>query len=446
MAASCTVSRSSRVTRYSATASSSANSSSASSGETRRAASGRSRVRCTCGSMSRSRKSLITQPAARITTTPSTNTSSTCGRGRPLPAIHSAHSAGHSSNQVPTGRSRRISQAYSVTRRARRYDSGASGTGGTEASGGEAVDALMRTSLLRRARSPQRIPGDVGVTQQWQHEGELHADAVGEHALQLWDHRATEDRHHQQTRGLGCERPEALDAEGEQGREHDGVEQPNRDHAPHRQRPAAEDGGRQQCDRHQGEHAQQHARRDPAQQRRADEAPGHRGAPVVRDIVRGAAGVDVADARSGDVTDQEAADGHLRADVDEDGEDPQAHVPVPQHLGEGVRVRIGLFGGFGESRQAEQVHAARRSHRDRKSTRLNSSHVEISYAVFCLKKKKKSTKKNNKKRKQQKKRHKTTTLKHKKQSKNETENHTQHPTNKRNNTDTTQQSSASHMQ
>src|SRR5690606_41928123 len=27
-------------------------------------------------------------------------------------------------------------------------------------------------------------------------------------------------------------------------------------------------------------------------------------------------------------------------------------------------------------------------HRDRKSTRLHSSHVEISYAVFCLKKKK----------------------------------------------------------
>src|SRR5438067_7062769 len=30
-----------------------------------------------------------------------------------------------------------------------------------------------------------------------------------------------------------------------------------------------------------------------------------------------------------------------------------------------------------------------RLHRDRKSTRLNSSHVSISYAVFCLKKKKK---------------------------------------------------------
>src|SRR5699024_12078916 len=30
--------------------------------------------------------------------------------------------------------------------------------------------------------------------------------------------------------------------------------------------------------------------------------------------------------------------------------------------------------------------------RDRKSTRLNSSHVSISYAVFCLKKKKKNIK------------------------------------------------------
>src|SRR3989442_7578375 len=32
----------------------------------------------------------------------------------------------------------------------------------------------------------------------------------------------------------------------------------------------------------------------------------------------------------------------------------------------------------------------RRDVRDRKSTRLNSSHVRISYAVFCLKKKKSS--------------------------------------------------------
>src|SRR5690625_5639414 len=33
-------------------------------------------------------------------------------------------------------------------------------------------------------------------------------------------------------------------------------------------------------------------------------------------------------------------------------------------------------------------HKQLQSYRDRKSTRLNSSHVAISYAVFCLKKKK----------------------------------------------------------
>src|SRR5688572_32689833 len=44
---------------------------------------------------------------------------------------------------------------------------------------------------------------------------------------------------------------------------------------------------------------------------------------------------------------------------------------------------------------------------DRKSTRLNSSHSQISYAVFCLKKKKKKKKekKNKKKDKNRKKKH-----------------------------------------
>src|SRR5438034_7123231 len=38
------------------------------------------------------------------------------------------------------------------------------------------------------------------------------------------------------------------------------------------------------------------------------------------------------------------------------------------------------------------------SRQDRKSTRLNSSHTVISYAVFCLKKKKKKKQKENKQR------------------------------------------------
>src|SRR3712207_7348721 len=45
--------------------------------------------------------------------------------------------------------------------------------------------------------------------------------------------------------------------------------------------------------------------------------------------------------------------------------------------------------GFG----VEASVATRPEHPDRKSTRLNSSHANISYAVFCLKKKKKIIKK-----------------------------------------------------
>src|SRR2546430_10238804 len=44
-----------------------------------------------------------------------------------------------------------------------------------------------------------------------------------------------------------------------------------------------------------------------------------------------------------------------------------------------------VIGKAGEERHARQLH------QDRKSTRLNSSHSQISYAVFCLKKKKNQT-------------------------------------------------------
>src|SRR5699024_12644824 len=45
----------------------------------------------------------------------------------------------------------------------------------------------------------------------------------------------------------------------------------------------------------------------------------------------------------------------------------------------GFRIRIRIHAG--------SFHQIRRTDGDRKSTRLNSSHVSISYAVFCLKKK-----------------------------------------------------------
>src|SRR2546429_6483530 len=49
--------------------------------------------------------------------------------------------------------------------------------------------------------------------------------------------------------------------------------------------------------------------------------------------------------------------------------------------------RYGSVVNLGVARLSAR-HTFHRSHRDRKSTRLNSSHGYISYAVFCLKKKK----------------------------------------------------------
>src|SRR2546430_10319499 len=56
------------------------------------------------------------------------------------------------------------------------------------------------------------------------------------------------------------------------------------------------------------------------------------------------------------------------------------------HARELVRI---IFYKLGE--RIDHKTAQRLWHQDRKSTRLNSSHSQISYAVFCLKKKKKKT-------------------------------------------------------
>src|SRR2546426_7512096 len=57
-----------------------------------------------------------------------------------------------------------------------------------------------------------------------------------------------------------------------------------------------------------------------------------------------------------------------------------------------IRRHLGGLGGAHPQRRAprRQVEGGGPRPGDRKSTRLNSSHLVISYAVFCLKKKKKT--------------------------------------------------------
>src|SRR5207249_10745613 len=71
------------------------------------------------------------------------------------------------------------------------------------------------------------------------------------------------------------------------------------------------------------------------------------------------------------------------------------HPGNPQRSPPGVRdPRHALLAGRGERPRHRDRPCRHRTgaapQRDRKSTRLNSSHVSISYAVFCLKKKKKT--------------------------------------------------------
>src|SRR5436189_4238717 len=60
-----------------------------------------------------------------------------------------------------------------------------------------------------------------------------------------------------------------------------------------------------------------------------------------------------------------------------------------------IMQKVGLtHGGFYAHFASREAMLAEAADRDRKSTRLNSSHRCISYAVFCLKKKKKNKSRN----------------------------------------------------
>src|SRR5690606_39728327 len=64
-------------------------------------------------------------------------------------------------------------------------------------------------------------------------------------------------------------------------------------------------------------------------------------------------------------------------------------LPMISHSSNAAISRNDFISVTGDSERPENHDATvSRSDEDRKSTRLNSSHVKISYAVFCLKKKK----------------------------------------------------------
>src|SRR5690606_41133284 len=63
--------------------------------------------------------------------------------------------------------------------------------------------------------------------------------------------------------------------------------------------------------------------------------------------------------------------------MDDNGNFDESVIAIPNRIGWNDKVSV-----------SDMVKQQVRQKTDRKSTRLNSSHVKISYAVFCLKKKK----------------------------------------------------------
>src|SRR5690606_41651165 len=77
---------------------------------------------------------------------------------------------------------------------------------------------------------------------------------------------------------------------------------------------------------------------------------------------------------------------------DQAGERPRRRDPGPRPRGgtpvsvaRGRQYRVEREGGVGGAAHAPGLRGGDTGTADRKSTRLNSSHVKISYAVFCLK-------------------------------------------------------------
>src|SRR5688572_31590662 len=79
----------------------------------------------------------------------------------------------------------------------------------------------------------------------------------------------------------------------------------------------------------------------------------------------------------------------FRSPLEDQPELEGIHVGDPQHVRDERAGGAAAAGAHEDPARLRGAHDVADDQEDRKSTRLNSSHSQISYAVFCLKKKKK---------------------------------------------------------
>src|SRR5215471_19165631 len=82
-------------------------------------------------------------------------------------------------------------------------------------------------------RSAQRVVQDVQVADHGNEESMMNSDVVSDHTLDQRDDCAAHDRHIQNAGCIACQRPELSHSQTENCWEHDGIEKPDGQDAPH---------------------------------------------------------------------------------------------------------------------------------------------------------------------------------------------------------------------
>ncbi len=186
-----------------------------------------------------------------------------------------------------------------------------------------------------------------------------------------------DDGHAEKTGALLRARPEALARQRENGGEHDGIEQPDRQQRPGRDRSCRVGRGEQQHEHHTRVERKHLARRDEAQQIGTDESPDHGAAPIERDVLAGIDGAQAEDALLLEVEDDERADRHLGADVEKDAKHTEGEARPAQQRPRMTERRGVIVGNLREAAAARPDH--RRDHQDRGREPDVNAHDEMAF-------------------------------------------------------------------
>src|SRR5580700_1750985 len=198
----------------------------------------------------------------------------------------------------------------------------------------------------KRLRSSKGVVDDVEVTNHRESEGMVQADTIGEHAHCERNDGSAHDRHDEPSGAVAGERAEFGDAQRENAREHDRVEEPDQDDGPHGEVTGARHGNEHEQTRNHRGDAENFSSWDLLQNRRTEEAADHRAEPVRGEVSRGGAAGEVADIRLTEIVDEEAADGNFRANVDENSNDSEDEMAVfPETRGGLALVVLGSRNG-----------------------------------------------------------------------------------------------------